>query len=300
MQCFRLLSLAVLGFAQVEAWIPARRIVGSGVSSKSILFSTESSSETAWLSKVNEPPYLAIIAERNACDNEDRMLATLEAIKAAVSTRKVSLVSVRIGKPKDPTRLQQIENRVKDLTKRIVKLQETNDFHVVVSSDWIGTLDEQSSVGVHFKGMHRHLIPDTREKLGPDALVGTSAHSVDSALEAIHEYGAPDYFFVGTCYMTTSHPEKDESDLEGPTLPGRVSRAIQEQCGISLPVLAIGGIDETNCEEPVREFGADGVAVIRAVLRASDPAKAVLQIQASMGSMAGSSAKASQQEKAAK
>jgi thiamine-phosphate pyrophosphorylase len=166
-----------------------------------------------------------------------------------------------------------------------------------VSSDWIGTLDEQSSVGVHFKGMHRHLIPATRERLGPDALVGTSAHSVDSALEAISEYGAPDYFFVGTCYMTASHPEKDETDLEGPTLPGRVSRAIQAQYGISLPVLAIGGIDETNCEEPVCAFGADGVAVIRAVLRASDPADAVLQIQASMGSGAGSaSAKAAQQE----
>jgi thiamine-phosphate diphosphorylase len=283
MQCVYLLSLVLLGFAHAWAWAPSDRSFGRQISSKLAL--SASSSETTWLAKVNEPPYLAIIAEHDACDSEERMRSTLEAIKAAVSTQKVSLVSVRIGKPKDASRSQQIESRVKELTNKIVKLTETNDFHVVVSSDWIDTLDELSTVGVHFKGMHRNLIPATRERLGPEALVGTSAHSVGSALEAISEYGAPDYFFVGTCYMTTSHPEKDESDLEGPALPGQVSRAIQEHCGISLPVLAIGGIDETNCEEPVLAFGADGVAVISAVLRAADPADAVMQIQASMGSV---------------
>lgn len=242
------------------------------------------SASSSWAEKVNAPPYLAIIAERNACNSQEKMQSTLEAIEAAVSTQQIALVSVRIGKPKDPTRLNEIEGRVKKLTNKILKMTEKNNFHVVVSSDWVETLEESSSVGVHFKQHHRHLIPSVREKLGPGALIGTSAHSIESALESIAEYGCPDYFFVGTCYLTASHPEKGAGDLEGPTLPGRVSRAIREKYDSSPPVLAIGGIDETNCDEPVCAFGADGVAAIRAVLHADDPAEATRQIQASMGS----------------
>ncbi len=41
-------------------------------------------------------------------------------------------------------------------------------------------------------------------------------------------------------------------------------------------ILAIGGIDERNCFEPVVKYGADGVATIRAVMKAEDP-RAVVQ-----------------------
>ena len=40
-------------------------------------------------------------------------------------------------------------------------------------------------------------------------------------------------------------------------------------------IFAIGGIDKTNCHEPVLTFGADGVATIRTVMQASDPREAV-------------------------
>jgi thiamine-phosphate pyrophosphorylase len=115
-----------------------------------------------------------------------------------------------------------------------------------------------------------------RQRLGSDVTIGISAHSLESAIEAVTEY-APDYLFVGTCYKTTSHPEKSKADLEGPALPGQVQRAVT-----SIPVFAIGGIDETNCHEPVLRYGAHGVAVIRAVLRSSDPAQAVIQIHNNM------------------
>jgi thiamine monophosphate synthase len=45
--------------------------------------------------------------------------------------------------------------------------------------------------------------------------------------------------------------------------------------------LAIGGLDASNCHIPV-EFGADGIATIRAVLEAEDPADSVRSIQANM------------------
>ena len=46
-------------------------------------------------------------------------------------------------------------------------------------------------------------------------------------------------------------------------------------------IFAIGGIEVENCFEPVN-FGADGVAVIRSVMQASNPAEAVVNIKKSM------------------
>ena len=83
-----------------------------------------------------------------------------------------------------------------------------------------------------------------------------------------------------------------DSDLEGPTLPGIVRRAVldawqQDSDTVrrrpSPPlVLAIGGIDDTNCHEPVATYGADGVAVIRSILQADDPAQMTHQIKTNM------------------
>jgi Thiamine monophosphate synthase len=139
-------------------------------------------------------------------------------------------------------------------------------------------------------------------------LIGTSAHSVDSAVQAYRKF-QPDYFFVGTCFPTLSHPEKQQKDstsssssslfvpLEGPELPGQVARALEKETaalilqlqqhsfetddngpfrrGCDRPrVFAIGGIDASNSHEPV-EHGADGVATIRSILQAAEPARAV-------------------------
>jgi thiamine monophosphate synthase len=48
---------------------------------------------------------------------------------------------------------------------------------------------------------------------------------------------------------------------------------------VSLPVLAIGGIDHTNLPQ-VLQAGAYGVAMIRAVLAAPDPYQATQQLRA--------------------
>ena len=124
---------------------------------------------------------------------------------------------------------------------------------------------------------------------------------------------------MGTCYLTQSHPEKKSEDLEGPRLPGLVKRGIQnhihnhnniileedvdvdadinvdagvdvgkvqQTSSTSTPstspiIFAIGGIEMENCHEPV-EYGSDGIAVIRSVMQASDPADAVHQIKTGM------------------
>ena len=173
--------------------------------------------------------------------------------------------------------------------------------------------------GVHFKEAHRSWISEFRathsleSTTGPNVqrrrpVVGTSCHSVESALQAL-QYD-PDYLLVGTCYPTASHPEKAPDKVEGPELPGLVRRAVLQEWSSSqstIPhnlhdnnnnnnnhhhfphrprppyIVAIGGIDASNCGEPI-VLGADGVAVIRAVSEADDPASAVQALRQAMQS----------------
>lgn len=202
------------------------------------------------------------------------MEETLKAIHSAVSSRKVALVSIRTNPPSE-TAMQYFEEQVMELTRRVVMLSQSFPFLVVVSSDWVHVGIQAGAHGVHVKESHRDQIPEIRRIFPYPPIIGTSSHGVDSALHAWALF-QPDYFFAGTCYATETHPEKRGEDLEGPGLPGTIKRALLEK-GCTSPVLAIGGVDERNCDEPMR-LGADGVATIRAVLQSKDPRQAVQSI----------------------
>jgi thiamine monophosphate synthase len=233
----------------------------------------------------SNPPFLAIITESDSCDDDSRLEMTLEALRKAISTNQVDLISVRVAVPGSKLELMERKTRVEALVRQLVTWRNTSSdsrFKVVVSSDWIDTALQAGAHGVHFKETHRSRIHYYQRQVKPYVpLIGVSAHSVDSAVDAWDTF-RPDYFFVGTCFMTGSHPEKVlVSDLEGPSLPGavRAKLYLQIEKGVKRPpVLAIGGIDASNCNEPV-EFGADGVAVIRAVLSVSDPALSVCSLK---------------------
>jgi thiamine-phosphate pyrophosphorylase len=98
-----------------------------------------------------------------------------------------------------------------------------------------------------------------RKMLGPDALIGRSVHSVDSARRAATE-GA-DFLVVGTIYATRSHPGEEPA---GPELLRSIAAVV------SLPLIGIGGITPRNLDEVMRA-GARGVAVISNVLASPDP-----------------------------
>jgi len=110
-------------------------------------------------------------------------------------------------------------------------------------------------------------------------MIGTSAHLLESAANTT--FFGVDYIFVGTCYLTLSHPEK--LDLEGPDFPGLVRDYLSERCadGMIPKVFAIGGIRANNCMEPIKS-GANGVAVIRDVMQASSPFHAALDLKTKM------------------
>ena len=73
---------------------------------------------------------------------------------------------------------------------------------------------------------------------------------------------------VGAIYPTDT---KDETRLAGLETLSKVKSAVV------VPVVAIGGIDETNVG-PVLDAGADSVCVVRAVCGADDPESATRRL----------------------
>jgi thiamine-phosphate pyrophosphorylase len=97
--------------------------------------------------------------------------------------------------------------------------------------------------------------------------IGRSVHRYDQAETAVAE-GA-DFLVVGSIYETASHPGQPAAGL---TL-------VREAARLGCPVIAIGGITPERAAE-VKAAGAYGVAAIRALWRAPDPAAATVAMLA--------------------
>jgi thiamine-phosphate pyrophosphorylase len=107
-----------------------------------------------------------------------------------------------------------------------------------------------------------------RQLIGPHKILGVSASTVEEALQA--EKDGADYVSASPVFTTPTKPDTPPpTGLEG-------LRAIVE--AVNLPVIAIGGINEKNAAE-VMEAGAQGVAVISAVVSAPDIAAAARHLR---------------------
>lgn len=123
------------------------------------------------------------------------------------------------------------------------------------------------AAGVHL-GQEDEPVAKAREILGPDAIVGRSAGSVEEAREALRE-GA-DYLGVGTVFAT---PTKPDAKVAGLALVEEVARE-----NLPLPWFAIGGIT-LETAPVVAAAGAPGFAVVRAILDAEEPEAAALELR---------------------
>ncbi|KQQ65654.1 bifunctional hydroxymethylpyrimidine kinase/phosphomethylpyrimidine kinase [Microbacterium sp. Leaf320] len=118
--------------------------------------------------------------------------------------------------------------------------------------------------GVHL-GQGDASVLRARETLGPEALIGLTANSLEH-FEAVRALppGTVDYLGVGVIRPTTTKPDHP------PALGVEGFRALVETT--VLPCVAIGGvgIDDT---ERLRSAGAAGLAVVSALCAAADPAE---------------------------
>lgn len=122
--------------------------------------------------------------------------------------------------------------------------------------------------GVHV-GRTDRSIRDARALVGPGAIVGASAGTLEEALEAESE-GA-DYVGFGHIFATAS---KSKS-----TSPVGLDALARVASRVRVPVIAIGGISEANARS-VMDAGAWGIAVIGAVCGANDPRAATERLRA--------------------
>ena len=110
-----------------------------------------------------------------------------------------------------------------------------------------------------------------KKVMGPDKLIGISTHNPYQVREATA--GKPDYLGFGPIFKPGSKQGHDPVvGLEGL----RAMRSLT-----SLPVFAIGGIQIDQVEEVMRA-GANGVAIISAILKAPDISLAVKAFLAKM------------------
>ena len=127
-----------------------------------------------------------------------------------------------------------------------------------------GRADIAAAVGGHGVQLGTSdLVPADARRVLPGGWIGRSVHTVEEARAAVAE-GA-DFLVVGSIYRTASHPEREPA---GPELVTRTAR-------LGVPVIAIGGVTSERVAE-LKDAGAYGVAAIRSLWQAADPAAATM------------------------
>lgn len=120
--------------------------------------------------------------------------------------------------------------------------------------------------GVHV-GQDDMKANDVRKIIGPDKILGVSAQTVEQAVEA--EKNGADYIGVGTVFPTSTKPEAEAVSFE----------TLREICSVvSIPVVAIGGINRNNVME-LAGSGIAGIAVVSAIFARDDITAAVKELR---------------------
>lgn len=126
-----------------------------------------------------------------------------------------------------------------------------------ILNDNVALAAECGADGVHL-GQEDMDPAQARRILGPDAIIGVSAHSVAEAKAAVA--AGADYLGCGAMFATTTKTDTT-------TLPKETLRAICE--AVPVPVVAIGGIHKENLLS-LADCGEAGVALVSAIFAVKD------------------------------
>ena len=125
--------------------------------------------------------------------------------------------------------------------------------------------------GVHL-GAGSRPVAEVRCLLGPDRLIGYSAHGVDEALCA--EADGADFVTFGPVYHTPS-----KAGYGAPLGLGRLAETAR---ALAIPVFALGGVCAESIDD-LKAAGAAGIALISAIIAAPDPQREAKTLIDAMG-----------------
>ena len=134
-----------------------------------------------------------------------------------------------------------------------------------VVNDSVETAVQAGADGVHV-GQSDIKGRNIRAMIGPDRILGISAGTVEEARAA--EKAGADYIGVGAVFGTST--KKDARNLS-------VEKLREISASVSIPVVAIGGINRSNVGE-LSGSDVDGIAVISALFGAERPGEAAAEL----------------------
>jgi thiamine-phosphate pyrophosphorylase len=191
------------------------------------------------------------VIDREALGERDEVKACKQAIRGGAN-----IIQLR-DKMQDKPRLLDSAQQLKDVCAASnVPFIMNNDLDIALAC---------GADGLHI-GQGDLPVPVARRLLPTDKLIGCSAATTKEARRA--EADGADYIAVGSIYPTRS---KADAAVVG------LKRLRQIRKAVSLPIVAIGGINADNARDVI-DAGADAVAVISAVLGAKDIKQAARKI----------------------
>lgn len=136
-----------------------------------------------------------------------------------------------------------------------------------VINDDIDIALESDADGVHL-GQTDLMGRDARALIGPDKILGITANTVELAVAA--EKAGADYIGAGAVFGTTTKQNAKNLSLD----------TLRDICrAVTIPVVAIGGINEDNLPR-LAGTGVAGAAVVSALFAQKDPEEAARRLRA--------------------
>ena len=178
--------------------------------------------------------------------------------KPVLGYTQIAEICVRQKIPYLQLREKELEDRQLLRVARDIKSITTGSQTKFIINDRLDLCLLSDADGIHL-GQDDFSYHDVKRLLPPDKLIGLSTHDMNQVNEALAL--KPDYIGFGPVYQT---PTKTKPD---PVVGTELLRQVLKIA--TIPVIAIGGIDDTNIHEVVA-VGAQNVCMVRYFMNCTD------------------------------
>jgi thiamine-phosphate diphosphorylase / hydroxyethylthiazole kinase len=215
--------------------------------------------------KLNLTLYLVTDSTPTILGDKDLVWVVDEAIKGGVT-----IVQYR-DKHADTGRLIEVASKLHAVTKRHkvpLLINDRLDVCLAIGADGVHLGQDDMSASL------------ARSLLGPDAIIGVSAASVEEASAAID--ADADYLGIGTMFATPT--KTDVKSIIGTQGTQAILAACSTGTSYTVPCVAIGSINASNVQRVLHQSADEenrlnGVAVVSAIMASSNPQGAARELR---------------------